>query len=252
MKINGKTAIITGGASGLGEATARALVQAGANVAIWDMNEEKGEKVAQELGEHAVFMKINIANEQDVAEGIDRVVTHFGGIHILGNIAGVSWPSLIVGKNGPGALKDFTDIININLVGSYNVLRLAAWAMSKQEPVNEDGERGVIINTSSTASYHGQRGQQAYSASKGGLNSMALPSARGLARNGIRVAGIAPGLFLTPIYDKKPEMIDIMSKDLVFPKRFGKPEEFASLFLEMVRNPMINGDTFKLDGAVRF
>ena len=158
----------------------------------------------------------------------------------------------MIGKDGPTPLKDFADVIDIDLIAAYNILRLAAWAMSKQDPVNDDGERGVIINTSSIAAFHGEKGQQSYSAAKGGLNSLALPSARGLARNGIRVAGIAPGLFLTPIYNNNTDFIAEMEKRCVFPKRMGKPEEFASLFLEVVRNPMINGDTYRLDGAVRF
>ena len=251
MKIEGKTAIVTGGASGLGEATAHALVAAGANVAIWDLNEELGTAVVRQLGEKACFMKINVTDEKAVEAGIEDVVAKFGGLHILGNIAGIGRPCLIVGKDGPSSLKDFSDVIDIDLVAAYNILRLSAWAMSRQEPVNEDGERGVIINVSSIAADHGQKGQQAYSAAKGGLESLALPAARGLARNGIRVATISPGLFLTPIY-KSPAGVEKLMEEVVFPRRFGKAEEFASLFLEMVRNPMINGTTFRLDGAVRF
>lgn len=251
MKIEGKVAIVTGGASGLGEATARALVAAGAKVAIWDLNEEKGNAIAQELGENAYFKKMNITDEAAVEAGINEVIEKFGALHIVGNIAGIGSARAVINKEGPEPMKDFFRVVDVNLLAAYNILRLAAWAMSKQEAVNEDGERGVIINTSSVASYHGQKGQQSYAAAKGGLNSLALPSARGLARNGIRVAGIAPGLFMTPIYTK-PDVVEALQKDMVFPKRFGKPEEFASLFLEMVRNPMINGDTFRLDGAVRF
>ena len=253
MKIEGKVAIVTGGSGGLGEATARALVAAGAKVAIWDLKEELGRAVAAELGENAYYSNINITDDAAVEAGIKEVLDKFGALHIVGNIAGIARPRLVIGKDGPTSLQDFTDVIDIDLVAPYNILRLAAWAMAQQEPVNEDGERGVIINTSSAAAYHGQRGQQSYSAAKGGLNSMALPAARGLARNGIRVAGIAPGLFETPIYGTGPNKVkDELMKDMVFPRRFGKPEEFASLFLEMVRNPMINGDTFRLDGAVRF
>jgi NAD(P)-dependent dehydrogenase (short-subunit alcohol dehydrogenase family) len=170
----------------------------------------------------------------------------------VGNIAGIAKSRLIIGKEGPSLLEDFSAVVDVNLIASYNILRLTSWAMSKQEPVNEDGERGVIINTSSIAAAHGQKGQQSYSASKAGLEALALPAARGLARNGIRVAAIAPGLFKTPIYGNKVELIQTLEKDLIYPRRFGKPEEFASLFLEMVRNPMINGTTFRLDGAVRF
>lgn len=252
MKIEGKVAIVTGGSGGLGEATARALVAAGAKVAIWDLKEELGRAVAADLGENAYYSNINITDDAAVEAGIKEVVDKFGALHIVGNIAGIARPRLVIGKDGPTSLQDFTDVIDIDLVAPYNILRLAAWAMAQQEPVNEDGERGVIINTSSAAAYHGQRGQQSYSAAKGGLNSMALPAARGLARNGIRVAGIAPGLFETPIYGQGSKVKEDLMKDVVFPRRFGKPEEFASLFLEMVRNPMINGDTFRLDGAVRF
>jgi NAD(P)-dependent dehydrogenase (short-subunit alcohol dehydrogenase family) len=252
MEIRGKTAIVTGGASGLGEATARALVREGANVAIWDLNEEKGNALAQELGDQACFMKVNVTDETSIQPAIDRVIERFGGLHIVGNIAGIAKSRLIIGKEGPSLLEDFSAVVDVNLIASYNILRLTSWAMSKQEPVNEDGERGVIINTSSIAAAHGQKGQQSYSASKAGLEALALPAARGLARNGIRVAAIAPGLFKTPIYGNKVELIQTLEKDLIYPRRFGKPEEFASLFLEMVRNPMINGTTFRLDGAVRF
>lgn len=251
MKIEGKTAIVTGGASGLGEATATALVAAGANVAIWDLNEELGTAVAERLGEKACFMKVDVTDEKAVEAGIEAVVEKFGALHILGNIAGMGRGRLIVGKDGPSSLEDFDFVINLNLVSAYNVLRLAAWAMSKQEPVTEDGERGVIINVSSIAADHGQRGQQAYSAAKGGLESLALPAARGLARNGIRVTTISPGLFLTPIY-KNPAGVEKLMESVIFPRRFGRAEEFASLFLEIVRNPMINGTTFRIDGAVRF
>jgi len=253
MEIEGKVAIVTGGSGGLGEATARALVAAGAKVAIWDLKEEMGIAVAESLGaENAYYSKINVTDEAAVEAGIQEVLDRFGALHIVGNIAGIARPRLVVGKDGPSSLQDFEDVIDIDLIAPYNIMRLAAWAMSQQEPVNEDGERGVIINTSSIAAYHGQKGQQSYSAAKGGLNSMALPAARGLARNGIRVAGIAPGLFETPIYGAGSKTKENLKNDMVFPKRFGKPEEFASLFLEMVRNPMINGDTFRLDGAVRF
>jgi len=251
MKIEGKVAIVTGGASGLGRATAEALVAAGAKVAIWDMNEEKGREVADQLGENAYFTKINVTEEAAVEAAINEVVERFGALHILANIAGIARPRLVINKEGPTSLQDFEDVIDVDLIAPYNILRLAAWAMSKNEPVTEDGERGVIINTSSIAAEHGQRGQQSYSAAKGALNSMALPVARGLARNGIRCVGIMPGLFLTPIYSS-PERVDAMMGYTVFPKRFGRPDEFASLALEIVRNSMLNGMTIRLDGAVRF
>ena len=251
MKIEGKVAIVTGGASGLGEATARALVEAGAKVAIWDMNEERGNLVAGELGENAYFTKINVTDEKAVEAAVQEVVDKFGAVHILANIAGIARPRLVISKEGPTDLKDFEDVIDVDLIAPYNIIRLVAWAMSKNEPVTEDGERGVIINTSSIAAEHGQRGQQSYSAAKGALNAMALPIARGLARNGIRCVGIMPGLFMTPIY-KSQDRVDAMMPYTVFPKRFGQPEEFASLAMEIVRNSMLNGITIRLDGAVRF
>ena len=251
MKIEGKVAIVTGGASGLGKATAEALIAAGAKVAIWDMNEEKGQEVAAQLGENAYFTKINVTDEAAVEAAVNEVLERFGALHILANIAGIARPRLVINKEGPTSLKDFEDVIDVDLIAPYNIIRLAAWAMSKNEPVTEDGERGVIINTSSIAAEHGQRGQQSYSAAKGALNSMALPVARGLARNGIRCVGIMPGLFLTPIYSSQ-ERVDAMMGYTVFPKRFGRPDEFASLALEIVRNSMLNGMTIRLDGAVRF
>lgn len=251
MKIEGKVAIVTGGASGLGKATAQALIAAGAKVAIWDLNEEQGKQVAAELGENAYFIALNVTDEAAVEKAVEEVVARFGAIHILANIAGIARPRLVINKEGPTSLKDFEDVIDVDLIAPYNIIRLVAWAMSKNEPVTEDGERGVIINTSSIAAEHGQKGQQSYSAAKGALNSMALPIARGLARNGIRCVGIMPGLFLTPIYSS-PERIDAMMDYTVFPKRFGHPEEFASLALEVVRNSMLNGITIRLDGAVRF
>jgi len=251
MKIEGKVAIVTGGASGLGKATAEALVAAGAKVAIWDLNEEKGNELAAQLGENAYFTKINVTDEAAVEAAIQEVVDRFGALHILANIAGISRPRLVISKEGPTSLKDFEDVIDVDLIAPYNIMRLAAWAMAKNEPVTDDGERGVIINTSSIAAEHGQRGQQSYSAAKGALNSMALPVARGLARNGIRCVGIMPGLFMTPIY-KSQERVDAMMDYTVFPKRFGRPDEFASLALEIVRNSMLNGMTIRLDGAVRF
>lgn len=251
MKIEGKAAIVTGGASGLGKATAEALIAAGAKVAIWDMNEEKGQEVVAQLGENAYFTKINVTDEAAVEAAINEVVERFGALHILANIAGIARPRLVINKEGPTSLKDFEDVIDVDLIAPYNIMRLAAWAMAKNDPVTEDGERGVIINTSSIAAEHGQRGQQSYSAAKGGLNSMALPVARGLARNGIRCVGIMPGLFLTPIYSSQ-ERVDAMMGYTVFPKRFGRPDEFASLALEIVRNSMLNGMTIRLDGAVRF
>ena len=252
MKIEGKIAIVTGGASGLGKATAQALVAAGAKVAIWDMDAQLGSQVAADLGENAYFTQLNVTDEEAVEKAVQEVLDRFGAVHILANIAGIARPRLVINREGPTSLKDFEDVIDIDLVAPYNIIRLVAWAMSKNETVTDDGERGVIINTSSAAAYHGQRGQQSYSAAKGGLNAMNLPIARGLARNGIRIAGIAPGFFETPIYKGDQARMDSLLKDAVFPLRFGRPDEFASLLLEIVRNSMINGTTIRLDGAVRF
>lgn len=250
MQIKGKTAIVTGGASGLGEAVVRRFAADGANVAIFDLSEENGNRIADELGGHAAYYTVNVASEESVKAAIDRVMEKFGRIDVLVNVAGIGKPKKILGKDGIIPMEDFTRIIDVNLIGSVITLRLAAEQMAKNEP-NEDGERGVIINTSSIASYHGQPGQAAYSASKGGINSMSLPIAREMARSGIRISAIAPGLFLTPLY-KTPGLVEALSKDLVFPKRFGKPSEFADLAACIVGNPMINGDTIRLDGAVRF
>ncbi len=252
MEIQGKVAIVTGGTSGLGAATARALVREGAKVAIWGRSEEKGQALVEELGSNVMFQQIDVTDAKAVEAGIEEVVQKFGALHIVANNAGHGRGRNVITKEGPTALEDFSEIVDLLLVATYNVLRLSAWAMSKQDPVNEDGERGVIIHTSSIAADHGQRGQQAYSAGKGGIQSMLLPVARGLARNGIRVAAIAPGLFNTPIYGNNTKLIESLEQELIFPRRFGKADEFASLFLEIVRNPMINGTTIRLDGAVRF
>ena len=252
MKIEGKVAIVTGGASGLGKATAEALVAAGAKVAIWDMNEEQGRQVAETLGDNAYFTQLNVTDVSAVEAAVAEVLERFGAVHILANIAGIGRPRLVINKEGPTALEDFEAVIDVDLIAPYNIIRHVAWAMSQNEPVTQDGERGVIINTSSIAAYHGQRGQQSYSAAKGGLDAMNLPIARGLARNGIRIVGIAPGLFDTPIYKGNQEKIDSLMQYAVFPNRFGRADEFASLLLEIVRNSMLNGTTIRLDGAVRF
>lgn len=251
MKLEGKVAIVTGGTSGLGKATAEALVAAGAKVMIWGTSEEKGREVVRQLGENARFRQINVTDEAAVEKAVEEVLEVFGAVHILANVAGVARPRLVINKEGPTSLKDFEDVIDVDLIAPYNIIRLVAWAMAKNEPVTEDGERGVIINTSSIAADHGQKGQQSYCAAKGGLNAMALPIARGLARNGIRCVGIMPGLFLTPIYGSQKNIDDVMNYT-IFPKRLGRPEEFASLALEIVRNSMLNGVTIRLDGAVRF
>lgn len=252
MKIAGKVAIVTGGASGLGEATVRRLVADGAQVVFFDLDEKRAANVVADLGGKAEFRKVDVTNPQETKGTIESIAAQYGHIDILCNIAGRGKAVPIVGKEGPSALEDFTSIVDLNLNAGFDLMRLCAWEMNKNTPEDEDGEKGVIINTSSIASFHGQSGQQAYSASKGGLNSLCLPAARGLAKRGIRVAAIAPGLFLTPIYDKVPQVLEDLKKTTVFPKRLGKPEEYADMVAFIVGNKMVNGECFRLDGAVRF
>lgn len=251
MIIKDKVALVTGAASGLGEATARRFIAEGAKVILLDVTEESGNALATELGPNAVFVKTDVTSEEDAQKAIDIALEKFGRIDIMVNVAGIGLPGKVVGKDGPIPLSNFQKVIDINLVGSMNMLRLAAHKMCQNEP-NEDGERGVIINTSSIASFHGQAGQVSYSASKGAINSINLPIARDLARNGIRIAAVAPGLFYTPIYKRNPAIAESLQSSFVFPKRFGKPEEFADCVRFIVGNSMINGDTIRLDGAVRF
>jgi len=252
MKIAGKVAVVTGGASGLGEATVRRLVADGAQVVFFDVNEERAANVVADLGGKAEFRKVDVTNPAEAKAAIDYIAAKYGHIHILCNIAGRGKAVSIIGKEGPSALDDFTSIIDLNLVAGFDLMRLCAWEMNKNTPEDEDGEKGVIINTSSIASFHGQNGQQAYSASKGGINSLCLPAARGLAKRGIRVAAIAPGLFLTPIYDRAPQVLEGLKKETVFPQRLGKPEEYADMVAFMIGNKMVNGECYRLDGAVRF
>lgn len=250
MQIKDKVCVVTGGASGLGEATVRRFISEGGFAAIIDMDKERGTALATELGERAVYYHTDVSSTEEAEETISRIVNELGSIHVLTNIAGIGKPRKILGKDGPIPQADFAKVIDVNLMGTVNMLRLAAAEMMKNEP-NEDGERGVIINTSSIASFHGQPGQAAYSASKGAINSLSLPAAREFAKKGIRVCAIAPGLFMTPLY-KTPGLAESLEKDLVFPRRFGKPEEFADMACFIVKNPMLNGDTIRLDGAVRF
>lgn len=252
MKIAGKVAIVTGGASGLGEATVRRIVAEGGQVVFFDVDETRAAKLVGELGSKAEFKKVDVTNPAETKAAVEYIKGKYGRIDILCNIAGRGKAVAIVGKEGPSALEDFTSIIDLNLNACFDLMRLCAWEMSKNTPEDEDGETGVIINTSSIASFHGQNGQQAYSASKGAINSISLPAARGLARRGVRVAAIAPGLFLTPIYDKVPQVLEELKKTTIFPKRLGKPEEFADMVAFIIGNKMVNGDCFRLDGAVRF
>lgn len=251
MKINGKTMIATGGASGFGEVCVRRFHKAGANVVIADMNEERGQAIASELGKGALFVKTDVTSDADAQALCDTVVKEFGAIHILINCAGIGPAKKIVGREGPMPLDFFKKVIDINLVGSFNVMSKAAFAMNAND-TTEDEEKGVIINTASAAAFEGQIGQTAYSASKGGIVSMTLTAARDLSKNCIRVNTIAPSTFLTPMADGLPkEVIESLSKQVPFPARLGDPEEFGQLAEFLVENSYMNGETVRIDGAVR-
>jgi len=249
MKISGHSAIVTGGASGLGAATAEAIVAAGGRVALFDMNAEKGEALAKKLG--GVFCGVNVADEDSVAAGIAKAVAAVGIPRILVNCAGIAIGEKTTGKNGAHKLDSFKRVLDINLAGTFNCIRLVATRMETLEP-QEDGERGVIINTASVAAFDGQIGQAAYAASKAGVVGMTLPVARDLMNIGIRCNTIAPGIFWTPMMAGMDQKVqDALAAMVPFPKRLGKPEEYASLALEIIRNVMINGETIRLDGAIR-
>ncbi|MCA8883973.1 MAG: SDR family NAD(P)-dependent oxidoreductase [Rhodobacteraceae bacterium] len=251
MQISGKAAVVTGGASGLGEATARALAAAGAKVAIFDRSADRGEAVAAELGSGALFCAVDVADEASVTAALDRVEAAFGTVRAVVNCAGIVLASKTLGRDGPHPLDSYARILDVNLKGTFNVLRLAAARMAATDPV-EGGERGVFVNTASVAAFDGQKGQAAYAASKGGIAASSLPIARDLARDAIRVNAIAPGLFLTPMAAELGEEVCAqLAKDVVFPKRLGDPAEFADAVLFLIRNTYVNGTTLRLDGAVR-
>ena len=252
MDLKYKVAVITGGASGLGEATVRRYHAQGAKIAIFDMNEERGDAIAAELGDSVIYCNVNVCEETSVSAGIEVTLSAFGAIHICSNYAGVADAAKTVGRNGAFPLDLFQKVVNINLLGTFNVLRLIAEVMSKQEPVTEEGTRGVIINTASVAAYEGQMGQAAYSASKGGIVGMTLPIARDLAVYGIRVNTIAPGLVHTPMVDSLPDgTVSALAANVPFPKRLGKPDEIAQLAQSIVENEYLNGETIRCDGAIR-
>lgn len=251
MKLQGSIFIVTGGASGLGEASVRALHEGGACVVIADLNIEAGERLAAVLCERAVFARTNVADEGDAQAAVELAKARFGGLNGLVNCAGIGSAGKVLGKNGPLPLADFARSIQVNLVGTFNMIRLAAAAMAEGVP-QDDGERGVIVNTASVAAFDGQIGQAAYAASKGGIVSMTLPIARELAKNGIRVVTIAPGLFLTPMmHTLPPEVQESLAASVPFPQRLGQPAEYAHLVCSIVDNVMINGETIRLDGAIR-
>ena len=252
MQIQGIGAVVTGGGSGLGEATARRLAEHGARVAILDLGRSKGAEVATSIGDAALFCEADVASEEQVSNALDRAVESFGGIQVAVNCAGIGTAGRTVDKQGkPFDLRLFELTLRVNLIGTFNVIRLAAARMMKNAP-NEHGERGAIVNTASVAAFEGQIGQCAYSASKGGVVGMTLPIARDLAAAGIRVNTIAPGLFATPMLMTMPEAArQYLASQIPFPPRLGNPSEFAMLACQIVENPMLNGETIRLDGAIR-
>jgi 3-hydroxyacyl-CoA dehydrogenase / 3-hydroxy-2-methylbutyryl-CoA dehydrogenase len=251
MELEGAGAIVAGGASGLGEASARTLVEAGAKVLIVDLNTDKGNALASELGPAAEFVAADVTDPEAIANAVRQAASVDGGLRVSICCAGVGWAERLAHKNGPHNLELFTKVITVNLIGTFNVLRLCAAAMSENEP-NEEGERGVCVNTASIAAFDGQIGQVAYAASKAGIAGMTLPAARDMAARGIRVVTIAPGLFDTPLLAALPEEArQSLGAGIPYPSRLGRPEEYAELALQIVANPMLNGETIRLDGALR-
>jgi len=250
MDIRNSTFLVTGGGSGLGAATAEMVVANGGNVVIADVKAD-GEAFAQKLGKQARFIRTDVTSEDQGKAAVELALSAFGGLHGLINCAGIAVGEKTVGKDGPHQLATFARVITINLIGTFNMIRLAADAMSKLQP-NAAGERGVIVNTASVAAFDGQIGQAAYSASKGGVVGMTLPIARDLSRSGIRVVTIAPGIFETPmLLGMPPEVQDSLGKQVPFPSRLGKPAEYAQLVKHIAENVMLNGETIRLDGAIR-
>ncbi len=251
MEIRNSVFVVTGGASGLGAGTARALAAAGGKVVIADLNRAAGETLARELGERARFAECDVTSEASARRAIEVATGAFGGLHGLVNCAGIAIGEKTLGKEGPHRLEAFSRVIAVNLVGTFNMIRLAAEAMSRGAP-NAAGERGVIVNTASVAAFDGQIGQAAYSASKGGVVGMTLPIARDLARDGIRVMTIAPGIFETPmLLGMPPEVQQALGRMVPFPPRLGRPDEYAALALHIIGNEMLNGEVIRLDGAIR-
>ncbi|MCP4752375.1 MAG: SDR family NAD(P)-dependent oxidoreductase [Proteobacteria bacterium] len=251
MDIKNKKAIVTGGASGLGEATVRALVESGAQVAVIDMDAERGEQLAAELGESTVFFPVDISGEKEMDETVEKIKDAFGTVHIVVSCAGIGGSVKVVGKEGVVPLERFNRVVQVNLVGTFNVIRATASTFMENEP-NDEGERGVYINTASIAAFDGQVGQASYASSKGGITSMALTLAREFAPNGIRVMTILPGIMHTPLLARNPEkVLERLAKQVPFPSRLGKAEEFASLACHIVQNPYLNGEFIRLDGGLR-
>lgn len=251
MRIKGATFIVTGAASGLGEASARMLHGAGANVLICDLQSGGGEALATELGQGSYFLKTDVTSEAEASAAVELAIKTYGCLQGLVNCAGIALGEKTVGKDGPHQLASFTRVVNVNLIGTFNMIRLAAAAMANGEP-NAGGERGVIVNTASVAAYEGQIGQAAYAASKAGVVGMTLPIARDLSRSGIRVCTIAPGIFMTPMLAGLPQDVQqSLGQQVPFPPRLGRPEEYAALVKHIVENEMLNGEVIRLDGAIR-
>jgi 3-hydroxyacyl-CoA dehydrogenase / 3-hydroxy-2-methylbutyryl-CoA dehydrogenase len=252
MDLSSVKAVITGGASGLGRATATRLVASGARVALLDRTASAGADVAKSLGPAAAFTPADVTSGDEVTAALEGAVRHCGGLNVLVNCAGVGTAMKTFGSRGPARLEDFTRVIQVNLIGTFNCIRLAAPHMAKNVPTTGDGERGVVINTASVAAFDGQIGQAAYSASKGGIVGLTLPVARDLAELGIRVVTIAPGIFETPMLGTLPEPVRAsLAAQVPFPKRLGQPDEYAALVLHIITNVMLNAETIRLDGAIR-
>jgi len=251
MNVADAIAVITGGASGLGRATAERIVASGGRAALLDRPGSNGAEAAQQLGKNALFVPADVTSAEEVTAVLQRTLERFGAIHVLVNCAGIGIAQKTLGKQGAARLDDFTRVVGVNLIGTFNCVRLAAAEMAKNAP-NAEGERGVIINTASVAAFDGQIGQAAYSASKGGIVGMTLPIARDLAELGIRVVTIAPGLFDTPLLASLPEPVRVsLAKQIPFPSRLGRPSEYAALAVHIIENAMLNGETIRLDGAIR-
>ncbi|WP_438750252.1 3-hydroxyacyl-CoA dehydrogenase [Pararhizobium sp. O133] len=251
MMIPGKVFIVTGGGSGLGAAVARLLVETGARVVVADINADAGNQITAELGESARFVSTDVTSEADGSAAVSAALDSFGHLHGLVNCAGIAPGEKVIGRDGPHRLESFARAVGINLVGTFNMIRLAAAAIQNEDP-DSGGERGVIVNTASVAAFDGQIGQAAYAASKGGVVGMTLPIARELARYGIRVVSIAPGVFQTPMMAGMPQEVqDALGKSVPFPPRLGRPDEFAALVRHICENSMLNGEVIRLDGALR-
>jgi 3-hydroxyacyl-CoA dehydrogenase / 3-hydroxy-2-methylbutyryl-CoA dehydrogenase len=251
MELETVKAVVTGGASGLGRATAARLIAAGARVALLDRAASAGAEVAKALGEAAVFTPADVTAADEVAAAMKSAHERCGGLNVLVNCAGIGTAMKTLGKSGPAKLEEFTRVIQVNLIGTFNCIRLAAVHMAQNAPT-ADGERGVVINTASVAAFDGQIGQAAYSASKGGIVGMTLPVARDLAELGVRVVTIAPGIFETPLLGTLPEPVRAsLAKQVPFPSRLGRPDEYAALACHIISNVMLNGETIRLDGAIR-